>query len=272
MQISENGVKFIKRFEAYLKQLPDGSCTAYQEVLGKKNGVQILDIPTIGWGCTKGVKMGMVWTKEQAESAFREEIAEHEAIVSRVVTVELTQGQYDALVSFNYNCGKLPNSTMLKHINAGKFDKAVAEFDKFVFASGVRMRGLERRRAGEKALFLEPDATQREHTPQQASRTPLKEIIKENKELVAAATTAVAAGGKTVSDTVSAPATAPKIDPKAAIAKGKETRETLEAAKDLGTWAKGFGTWAAGDGLLVCLGLAAVAAAVVVIPKIKERF
>lgn len=117
-----------------------------------------------------------------------------------------------------------------------------------------------------------PTTTPTPASNRKAEPKPIGTVIKENKELVAAATTAVAAGGKTVSDTVSAPATAPKIDPKAAIAKGKETRETLEAAKDLGTWAKGFGTWAAGDGLLVCLGLAAVAAAVVVIPKIKERF
>ena len=84
---------------------------------------------------------------------------------------------------------------------------------------------------------------------------------------IAAGATAVGGGA-----TVATKPDAPKIDPKAAIQKGKETRETLEAAKDLGTWAKGFGTWAAGDGLTVCLGLAAAAAVVVVIPKIKERF
>ena len=110
MKLSDNGLKFIKRFEAYMKELPDGSCTAYQEVLGKKNGEPILDIPTIGWGCTAGVKMGMVWSREKAEDALRVEIAEHEAIVNRVVTTELTQGQFDALVSFNYNCGKLPSA------------------------------------------------------------------------------------------------------------------------------------------------------------------
>lgn len=260
MQISENGVKFIKRFEAYLKELPDGSCTAYQEVLGKKkDGTPILDIPTIGWGCTKGVKMGMVWTKEQAEAAFREEIAEHEAIVSRVVTVELTQGQYDALVSFNYNCGQLPGSTLLKRINAGKFDKALNEFDRFVFASGVRMRGLERRRAGEKALFLEPDATQREHTPQQASRTPLKEIVKENKELIALG---LGGGGVVTKSGVDAITTsAPKIDPKAAIQKGKETRELVEQAKDLGIFARDFGKWASGDGMFISAGILAAGAA-----------
>lgn len=260
MKISDNGLKFIKRFEAYMKELPDGSCTAYQEVLGKKNGEPILDIPTIGWGCTAGVKMGMVWSREKAEDALRVEIAEHEAIVNRVVTTELTQGQFDALVSFNYNCGKLPSSTLLKHVNARKFDKALAEFDKFVFAGGVRLKGLERRRAGEKALFLEPDPNAREHTPQQAQPPSIIQTVKENAGTIAkiAAPAAAVGGGATVATTEQPK---PKLDPKAVIAKGKETREVIEQAKDLGLFARDVGKWAAGDGMFVAGGILAAGAA-----------
>ena len=256
MKLSDNGLKFIKRFEAYMKELPDGSCTAYQEVLGKKNGEPILDIPTIGWGCTAGVKMGMVWSREKAEDALKIEIAEHEAIVNRVVTTELTQGQFDALVSFNYNCGKLPSSTLLKYVNARKFDKALSEFDKFVFAGGVRLKGLERRRAGEKALFLEPDSNAREHTPQQAGTASVIQAVKENAGTIAKVAGAAVAGGGA---TVATQPEKPKLDAKAVIAKGKETREVIEQAKDLGLFARDFGKWASGDGMLITAGIAAAA-------------
>ena len=169
MNISDKGLAFIKNFEAYMRKLPDGGCTAYREVLGHKNGKPILDIPTIGYGCTEGVAMGDVWSADEAEAAFRKEIAKHAAIVNRLVTVDLTQGQFDALCSFNYNCGKLGTSTLLKKLNAGDAEGAAEEFANYTLAGGVRLKGLVRRRAGEKALFLS-DTPERdpEHCPQQA--------------------------------------------------------------------------------------------------------
>ena len=56
MKISEDGVRLICSFEGYHKKLSNGDCTAYQTYLG--NGKY--DIPTIGYGCTSGVKMGDV--------------------------------------------------------------------------------------------------------------------------------------------------------------------------------------------------------------------
>lgn len=65
MNISDKGIDLIKSFEAYMKKLPDGGCMAYRERLGTdKNGQPILDIATIGYGCTKGVKMGMRWSAD----------------------------------------------------------------------------------------------------------------------------------------------------------------------------------------------------------------
>lgn len=157
MTISKAGLDLIQEFEGYHKARPDGSCEAYQTVLGHRNGKPVLDIPTIGWGCTEHVKMGMVWTRAQADDALRRELAKHEAIVAALVKVPITQHQYDALVSFNYNCGKLHSSTLLKRINAGDVEGAANEFAKWNKAGGIVLNGLVRRRAAEKALFLKPD-------------------------------------------------------------------------------------------------------------------
>ena len=63
MKLGQAGEDLIKGFESYLDKLPDGRCKAYICPAGKA---------TIGWGCTKGVRMGMIWTREQADEGFRQ--------------------------------------------------------------------------------------------------------------------------------------------------------------------------------------------------------
>ncbi len=147
MKISDKGLALIKEFEGYHTALPDGSCKAYLDKLASPQ------IWTIGHGLTSGVKPGMVMTADEAEAALRRELTEHEEIVNRVVTVPIGQNNFDALVSFNYNCGKLPASTLLRKLNKGDFDGAAREFDKWNKAGGTVYKGLVRRRAAERALF-----------------------------------------------------------------------------------------------------------------------
>jgi lysozyme len=259
MNISDAGIDFITSFEGKLKKLPDDRYIAYRCPA---------NVLTIYAGCTEGVTEGMIVTEDEGRAMFRRELAKHEAAVRRLVTVDLTQGQFDALVSFSYNVGSgaLQKSTLLKHLNAGDYARAASHFADYKKAGGKVLKGLVRRRAAEAAMFMEDEEPT--EMVQKVDKPDTKMKVAEVISKVALPTGVVAGGGATVA---TKPAL-PKIDPKAAIQKGKEHRETLEAAKDLGTWAKGFGTWAAGDGLIVCLGLAAVAAVVVVIPKIKERF
>jgi len=151
MQLSTRGFDFIKSFEGYHTALPDGGCKAYLDTLAKP------PIWTIAWGVTEGVTPGMVMTLAEAEAAFRKELAKHEAIVRRVVTVEIGQNNFDALCSFQYNTGGLPGSTLLKKLNKGDFDGAAREFDRWKTAGGKVYKGLVRRRAAERAMF-EADA------------------------------------------------------------------------------------------------------------------
>ena len=74
--------------------------------------------------------------------------------VRRFCPVPLTQGQYDALVSFSFNTGSLSVSTLRKKLLRGDYEGAAGEFQRWVFAGGRRLAGLVRRREAERNLFL----------------------------------------------------------------------------------------------------------------------
>ena len=112
-------------------------------------------IPTIGYGHTKGVKLGDTCTREQAEEWLENDFFMAKQDVKAVVRVPLRENQLDALASFVFNLGvrKLIQSTLLKKLNAGDYSGAAAEFDKWVFAGKVKLNGLIKRRAKERQLF-----------------------------------------------------------------------------------------------------------------------
>jgi len=99
--------------------------------------------------------MGDTITKEGAEELLREDVKRFEGYVDRLVKVPLTQGQFDALVSFTYNLGPgaLEKSTLLDQLNRGDYDSAAEQFGRWVKAGGKTLAGLVRRRAAERALF-----------------------------------------------------------------------------------------------------------------------
>lgn len=139
MQISKAGLDLIKQFEGlYLK--------AYRCPAG---------VPTIGYGHTAGVAMGQTITQQQADDYLRRDVRQFERAVARLVTVPLTQGQFDALVSFAFNLGEgaLAQSTLLRLLNAGDHAGAADQFDRWNKAGGRVLPGLVRRRAAERALF-----------------------------------------------------------------------------------------------------------------------
>lgn len=153
MNINDAGLALIKEREGYLMALPDGRCTTYYCPAGKL---------TIGWGCTEGIKPGDVWTPAQAEAALRRELAKHEAAVMRLVSVNLNENQFSALVSFSYNVGSgnLQKSTLLKKLNKSDYAGAQREFLNWnkatVNGKLTELRGLAIRRAQEAALFATP--------------------------------------------------------------------------------------------------------------------
>ena len=119
------------------------------------------DKPTIGWGHTSTTKMGMEISKEQALGLFRMDLTWVRKVIKGRVKVPLTQEQYDALASFIFNLGgaNFKSSTMLKRLNAYDYVGAANEFLKWdkqrQNGKLVVLRGLTKRRAEERELFLE---------------------------------------------------------------------------------------------------------------------
>jgi lysozyme len=110
---------------------------------------------TIGYGHTLNVKPGDTCTLSQAEMWLDDDYSKAETCVNKVVTVDLTQPEFDALCDFVFNvgCGKFSSSTMLTYINKGRFEDAVNEFERWKFVKGTICAGILRRRVAEKQLF-----------------------------------------------------------------------------------------------------------------------
>lgn len=140
MKISQKGLDFIKSKEGgpYLKAYNDGA-----------------GVWTIGYGHTANVRPGQTITAAQAENFLRSDLQVAENAVRKYVKVPLTQGQYDALVSFTYNlgAGTLKNSKLLQYLNKGDYASAQKEFGRFIHADNRVFPGLVKRRREEAAMF-----------------------------------------------------------------------------------------------------------------------
>ncbi|EPY1673834.1 lysozyme [Salmonella enterica subsp. enterica] len=148
MQTSPKGIALIKQFEGC-------SLTAYPDP--GTGGAPW----TIGYGWThpvdgKSVKPGMKIEQETADRLLKTGLVSYENDVLKLAKVKLTQGQFDALVSFAYNVGSrsLSTSALLKKLNDGDVKGAADEFPRWNKAGGKVLNGLTRRREAERALFL----------------------------------------------------------------------------------------------------------------------
>ncbi len=142
MNLSNNGKKLIKKHEGCRLK-------AYKCPRG---------VWTIGYGHTNNVRPDDVITQDEAEELLKRDLKVHEDNVKRVVKIALTQNQFDALVSFEYNVGygAFANSTLLKLLNAGNYNGASKQFERWVYAGDRVLEGLVKRRKEEKGLFLKP--------------------------------------------------------------------------------------------------------------------
>ena len=112
---------------------------------------------TIGYGHTSGVKPGMTITTQQADTLLRGDLLPFETYV-RNLELDLTQGQFDALVDFCFNLGTaaLQRSTLLQKIRTKADEQTIrGEFAKWVHAGGVKLSGLVKRRDWEAERFFE---------------------------------------------------------------------------------------------------------------------
>ncbi|MBQ7615672.1 MAG: lysozyme [Butyrivibrio sp.] len=137
MKISKNGIDFIKQFEGIRLK-------AYKAVPTEK-------YYTIGIGhYGQDVKEGMTITEKQAEDLFKKDVERFEKYVEQT-GLQLNQNQFDALVSFTYNCGP---GTLKKLINGRTLKEIPDAMLNYNHSGGKELAGLTRRRKAERELFL----------------------------------------------------------------------------------------------------------------------
>ena len=139
MKTSQRGINLIKQFEGV-------RLTAYKCPAG---------VYTIGYGHTRGVKRGMKITEEEASAYLTADLRNSEKAVERYDSVyHWNQNEFDALVSFTFNCGATNLRALLRNGRRNR-SQIAATLPLYRKAGGKVLKGLERRRDAEKALFLE---------------------------------------------------------------------------------------------------------------------
>jgi lysozyme len=146
LSYSQQGLALTEQFEGL-------RLTAYQDSVG---------VWTIGYGHTGAdVHPGLTISQQQASALLLNDVASAVATVNRLVSVPLTQNQFDALVDFVFNAGagNFSGSTLLRELNAGDYAAAAAQFARWVHAGNQILPGLVARRKAEQDLFLRQNAT-----------------------------------------------------------------------------------------------------------------
>lgn len=140
-QLQQSDIDKIKEFEGC-------KLYAYRDSGGK---------PTIGFGHTKSVRMGMACTKAQAEAWLKDDLADAEKFVSAISQID-TYGKWVATLDFCFNLGtgNFKGSTLFKKIRAKASTSEIqAQFRRWVYSNGKKLDGLVRRREWEARRWAE---------------------------------------------------------------------------------------------------------------------
>ncbi len=138
--VTKEGLDLIKRFEGFSPDVY--TCPA--------------GYPTIGYGhLIREWENLTCLTETQAEILLRRDVQVAERAVLRLISVPLTDGQFDALASFTYNlgAGALQRSTLRRKVNRELHGEVPAQFMRWVWAGGRKLKGLIRRREAESLLY-----------------------------------------------------------------------------------------------------------------------
>lgn len=163
MKTSVNGINLIKKFEGC-------KLSAYQDPVG---------VLTIGYGHTSGVKASDKITEEKATEFLKVDLLKSETAVNNLSKwYKFNQNEFDALVSFTFNCG---SGNLLKLVKNGKRNKgqiadALLLYNK---AGGHTLSGLVKRRKAERDLFCSVASTTPTPTPTQPTKKTSEQIARE---------------------------------------------------------------------------------------------
>lgn len=159
MNISQAGINLIKEFEGC--RLESYTCPS--------------GVWTIGYGHTIGVKKGMKITKAEANAFLLSDILVYESYVNTYASWA-NQSQFDALVSFTFNCGPGNLKTLVKGRSPEQVGNALLLYDK---SNGKVLKGLQRRREAERNLYFSIPVREEEYYPKFELNEPTIDSIME---------------------------------------------------------------------------------------------
>lgn len=153
MEIGAAGLKLIQYYEHCEVAQGGGKFKAYPDP-GSHNGLPW----TIGWGSTgDDVKRDTVWTQKQCDDRFAADMKIYAKEVRAAIgDAPTTQNQFDALVSFHYNTGRISTATLTKRHIAKDYAGAREAFGWWIKNDGKVLRGLVLRRKAESDLYATP--------------------------------------------------------------------------------------------------------------------
>jgi len=167
MKLSKAGADLMHRFEgcknkpylcpAHIWTIGYGHVLYQEQIKLPMVRVDGKDIPMIRKEMPLKPEDSRVWSKEEIEKLFADDVASFERGVLRLVpSVAGRQGAFDALVSisFNFGLGNLQRSTIRMKANRGDWEGAAAAFMDWTKGGGKVLPGLVKRREAERALFL----------------------------------------------------------------------------------------------------------------------
>ncbi len=139
--VTENGLNLIKQFEGFSSTVY--ICSAGYSIIG------------FGHVLRPGEHFDDGIDKQQAELLLRRDVQVAERAVLRLINVPLTDGQFDALVSFTFNlgAGALQRSTLRCKVNREEHAEVPAKFVRWVYAGGRKLPGLVKRRRCEALMY-----------------------------------------------------------------------------------------------------------------------
>ena len=145
------GRRLIQAFESCMQAIVGrpGFFKAYRDVVG---------VITIGWGTTRSdvadLNDNTVWSQAQCDDVFDKSLEKYERYVERGAGgVKLAWYQFDALLSWVYNCGYSASSAVWKAIAEGNHDRVPVLLARWNKAGGKVYNGLVRRRKAEGELY-----------------------------------------------------------------------------------------------------------------------
>lgn len=140
LALSATALVGIAGFESY-------QAVAYKDAVG---------IPTIGYGETKGVKMGQKTTPDRALVQLLSSANNHADDIRQCIKVPLYQHEFDAYVSLAYNIGakNFCGSTLVRRLNAGDYTGSCREIKRWNKAGGKTLAGLTKRREQEYRMCM----------------------------------------------------------------------------------------------------------------------